>query len=206
MHLKRSSYRIHVIIRIVLILSVGFACVILITETSYWMVAGWLGLLIILLIAELIHFHEGSRNAFHEFLVSIRQEDFSTLSTLDEKDEELQEAYQMILDKFRYLRIQKEAHYHYLQRVIEHVDAALICIDHNMDIQLINKTAKDLLQVPVIKDIRSLEKIDANLVTLIREIESGQREILKKYQDWIRKRSMIWLKAWPLPKTGARDW
>jgi two-component system nitrogen regulation sensor histidine kinase NtrY len=183
MHLKRSSYRIHVIIRIVLILSVGFACVILITETSYWMVAGWLGLLIILLIAELIHFHEGSRNAFHEFLVSIRQEDFSTLSTLDEKDEELQEAYQMILDKFRYLRIQKEAHYHYLQRVIEHVDTALICIDHNMDIQLINKTAKDLLQVPVIKDIRSLENGKYKIISMHdikteleeQEVESWQK-------------------------------
>ncbi len=179
MHLKRSSYRIHVIIRIFLILSLGFAGVILITETDYWMVAMWLGLTIILLVAELIRFHERSRKAFHEFLISIRQEDFSTLSTLGEKDEELQEAYQMILDKFRYLRIQKETHYHYLQRVIEHVDAALICIDHNMDIQLINKSAKDLLQVPVIKDLRSLEKIDSNLVTLIREMDSGQKEIIR---------------------------
>jgi nitrogen fixation/metabolism regulation signal transduction histidine kinase len=133
----------------------------------------------ILLIFELIRFHERSRNALREFLISIKQEDFSSLSTIDEKDDELQEAYQMILDKFRYLRIQKETHYHYLQRVIEHVDTALICLDHKLEIQLINKSAKDLLQVPDIKDLRSLEKIDINLVTLIREIDSGQREIIR---------------------------
>ena len=179
MSLRNLSYRIQVIIRLVLILSVGFAAVLLVAGTDYWMVAVWLGLFIILLIIELIRFHERSRSAFREFLVSIKQEDFSTLSTLKEKDVELQEAYQMILEKFKYLRIQKETHYHYLQRVIEHVDAALICLDHNLDIQLINKSAKDLLQVPEIKDLRSLEKIDRNLVTLIREIESGQKEIIR---------------------------
>jgi nitrogen fixation/metabolism regulation signal transduction histidine kinase len=179
MPLKRLSYRIQVILRIILILSLGFAGVILITETAYWMVAMWLGLLLILLIVELIRFHERSRNALRDFLVSIKQEDFSTLSTLNEKDGELQEAYQMILDKFKDLRIEKETHYHYLQRVIEHVDAALICIDHNMDIQLINKTAKDLLQVPDIKDLRSLEKIDTDLVTLIRDMDSGHKEIIR---------------------------
>ena len=173
------SYRIQVIIRLVLILSVGFAAVFLVTGTDYWMVAVWLGLLLILLIIELIRFHERSRNALREFLVSIKQEDFSTLSTLNEKDKELQEAYRMILDKFKYLRIQKETHYHYLQRVIEHVDAALICLDHNLDIQLINKSAKELLQVPDIRDLRSLEKVDKDMVTLIREMDSGEREIIK---------------------------
>ena len=179
MSLGNLSYRIQVIIRLVLILSVGFAAVFLVTGTDYWMVAVWLGLLLILLIIELIRFHERSRNAFREFLVSIKQEDFSTLSTLNEKDKELQEAYRMILDKFKYLRIQKETHYHYLQRVIEHVDAALICLDHNLDIQLINKSAKELLQVPDIRDLRSLEKVDKDMVTLIREMDSGEREIIK---------------------------
>ncbi len=179
MSLGNLSYRIQVIIRLVLILSVGFAAVFLVAGTDYWMVAVWLGLSLILLIIELIRFHERSRKAFQEFLLSIKQEDFSTLSTLNEKDEELQEAYQMILDKFKYLRIQKETHYHYLQRVIEHVDAALICLDYNLDIQLINRSAKELLQVPDIKDLRSLEKVDKDMVTLIREMDSGQKEIIR---------------------------
>jgi len=179
MHLPKLSYKIQIVIRLVLILSLGFAMVILISETGYWMVAGWLGLLTLLLILELIRFHERSRNVLREFLVSIRQEDFSTLSTIDESDDELQQAYHLILEKFQYLRIQKETHYHYLQRVIEHVDTALICLDHHQNIQLINKSAKDLLQVPDIRDLRSLEKIDKELVTLIREMDSGQREIIR---------------------------
>lgn len=148
-------------------------------NTSFWMVSFWLGLVLILLVIELIRFHERSLKGLREFLISIRQEDFSTLTTMDETNDELQQAYQMILEKFQYLRIQKETHYHYLQRVIEHVDTALICLDHHQDVQLINRSAKDLLQVSDIKDLRSLEKVGKELVTLIREMDSGQREIIR---------------------------
>jgi nitrogen fixation/metabolism regulation signal transduction histidine kinase len=82
------------------------------------------------------------------------------------------------MDKFRFLRIEKEIHYHYLQRVIEHVDTALICLDKDQNIQLINRSAKDLLQIPKIRDLKSLEKIDRNLVSLIRGIRTGQREMI----------------------------
>lgn len=179
MHFRKPSYRVRIIIRIILILTVGFSGIVLIMNTSFWMVSFWLGLVLILLVIELIRFHERSLKGLREFLISIRQEDFSTLTTMDETNDELQQAYQMILEKFQYLRIQKETHYHYLQRVIEHVDTALICLDHHQDVQLINRSAKDLLQVSDIKDLRSLEKVGKELVTLIREMDSGQREIIR---------------------------
>lgn len=179
MPLPHLSYRYQVILRTGLILSVGFAGLIITLETPYWMVSFWLGLVIIILILELIRFHERSKKALREFLISINQEDFSSLTTVDETDKELQHAYQLILDKFRYLRIQKEKHYHYLKRVIEHVDTALICLDQNQYIQLINRSAKDLLLVSEIKDLRSLEKLDKDLVSIIRNIGTGQREMIR---------------------------
>jgi len=179
MPLKHLSYRFQVILRILIILTMGFAGVIIALETSYWMVAFWLGLFVLLLAIELIRFHEKSKKVLRDFLLSIKQEDFSSLSVIDESDKELQNAYQLILDKFRFLRIQKETHYHYLQRIIEHVDTALICLDQKHDIQLINNSAKELFQIPNIRDLRALEKVDRNLVTLIRELGAGQREMVR---------------------------
>lgn len=178
MTLPHLSYRVLVVLRVALILSVGFAGLIIATETPYWLVAIWLGLIDVILILELIRFHERSKKTLREFLLSINQEDFSSLSTIDETDKELQQAYQVIMDKFRFLRIEKEIHYHYLQRVIEHVDTALICLDKDQNIQLINRSAKDLLQMPKIRDLKSLEKIDRNLVSLIQGIRTGQREMI----------------------------
>ncbi len=175
----KLTYRVKLLLRITLILLLGFAGLYLVLDTSYWMISAWLGLAVIFLVIELIRYHEGSSKALREFILYLKQEDFSSLSILDEADEELQDAYKIIQDKFRYLRIEKETHYHYLQRIIEHVDTAMISLDNNLEIQLINKAAKELLQVPGISDLRSIEKIDQELFDLIIRIGTGEREMIK---------------------------
>ena len=183
MSLANFSYRIRVILRILLIFSVGFAGVVIATLTPYWLISLWLGLFVIILVMELIRFHERSKKVLHEFLHSIEQDDFSSISIADEKDTDLQSAYRKILDKFRFLRIEKEAHYHYLQRVIEHVDTALICFDTDERIQLANRAAKDLLGLQSIRDLKTLEKLDKSLVLRIRKLKTGQREMIRVIRD-----------------------
>jgi two-component system nitrogen regulation sensor histidine kinase NtrY len=118
-----------------------------------------------------------------EFLTSINQEDFSNLYIADESDKEITGGYRSILEKFRHLRIQKESHYQYLLRIIEHVDTALICLDQKENIQLINRSAKELLEIPDIRDLKPLVKIDKNLVKVISGIRSGQRELIKTIRN-----------------------
>ncbi len=91
-----SKYRIRLLIRILIILSLAFAGMIIVLETTYWLVGIWTTLIIVLLVMELMRFHERSQSSFREFLTSIKQEDFSTLNKLDESDRELQKAYQLI--------------------------------------------------------------------------------------------------------------
>ncbi len=179
MTFPRLSYSALIILRIGLILSLGFAGLIIATETPYWLVAFWMGLLFLIMIYELIRFQKRSKKVLREFLYSINQEDFSTLSIIGETDKELKHAYQVIIDKFRFLRIEKERHYHYLQRIIEHVETALICLYKDNYIQLINPAALNLLQISKIRDLRALEKIDSNLVTLMREIQAGQKVTIR---------------------------
>ncbi len=179
MSFPRVSYRVKVVVRILLIVIIGLAGTILATETSYWLVACWLGILDIALIIELIRLHERSRKVLRDFLHSIRQEDYSSLSIISKADRELEEAYRFILDRFRFLRIEKEAHYHYLQRVIEHVDSALICLDHDQNVHLINDSTLELLQIPKIHDLKPLEKIDKGLFQTINKIQTGGREMVR---------------------------
>jgi two-component system nitrogen regulation sensor histidine kinase NtrY len=177
--LKGISYKIKVLARIILILGLGFAAIIVITQTHFWSVSIWIALVMIMLIVELFIFLQRSRNALKEFLLSVNQEDFSNLYPADESDAEIIQAYRLILDKFRDLRIKKESHYHYLLRIVENVDTALICLDHHENVQLINKSAKELLKIPDIKDLKPLIKIDKKLVAKIRDIRSGQKELVR---------------------------
>ncbi|KPK79730.1 MAG: hypothetical protein AMS27_17740 [Bacteroides sp. SM23_62_1] len=177
--MKRISYKINILIRIILILGSGFTAIIILTQTHFWLVSAWIALAMVILIIELFHYLYRSRKALKEFLLSISQEDFSTLYTADEYDEETTRAYKMILEKFRDLRIKKESHYQYLLRIIEHVDTALICLDHLGNVNLINRSAKTLLEIPDIRDLKPMMKIDSNLVKLIHDTGSGQKALIK---------------------------
>ncbi len=177
--MKGISYKINILGRIILILGLGFAAIIVLTQTHFWSTSIWIALVMLMLIVELFIFLHRSRNALKEFLLSINQEDFSNVYSADESDAEIIQAYRLILDKFRDLRIKKESHYHYLLRIVEHVDTALICLDHNENVQLINKSAKDLLKIHDIKDLKPLLKIDKKLVDTIREIRSGHKELVR---------------------------
>lgn len=176
---REIPYKISVLARIFLILGLGFATIIILTQTHFWLVSIWIALAMILLIIELFFFLHRSKKALKEFLLSVSQEDFSNLYSVDKSDEEITGAYRLILEKFRDLRIQKESHYHYLLRIVEHVDTALICLDNKENVQLINQSARDLLSIPAIKDLKPLLKIDKNLVSTIRDIRSGQKEMIK---------------------------
>lgn len=177
--MKGISYKINILARISLILGLGLAAIIVGAQTHFWLVSIWISLAMALLIAELFLFLHRSRKALKEFLLAVSQEDFSNIYTADKFDGEITGAYKQILEKFRDLRIQKESHYHYLLRIIEHVDTALICLDRQENIRLINQSAKDLLAISGINDLKPLMKIDKKLVEVIRGIQSGQKELIK---------------------------
>ncbi|MGW8315278.1 MAG: sensor histidine kinase [Bacteroidales bacterium] len=179
MRSKQSSFRLGVVLRIILILTVAFSGFFLAVRTPFWLVSFWLGVLLVVLVMELIRFHERSVRALRRFLLSVRQGDFASISTADEKNTELHEAYRMIRDQFLNLRIEKETNYHYLKRVIEHVDTALICLRDDTRVELINRAATDLLQISEIQDVSALAKIDSQLTGLVTSIRSGQREMIR---------------------------
>ena len=176
---KRVAPRLAIVIRIFLILVVGAIGIHMGFRTPYWLIGCWLGALDLLLVFELIRVFERSQKAFREFLFFIKQGEFTSISILDEQNKEFQEAYSVLFEKFRNLRIEKETNYHYLKRIIEHVDSALICLKDDKDIQLINKTAQDLLQVAEIRELGALEKVNDELTQFIRNIRSGEREMIR---------------------------
>jgi predicted membrane protein len=78
-----------------------FALWIIALETRYWVISCWLGIILIVLVFRLIQIQQRSKKAFQEFLASVKEEDFISLSTIDESDGELRKAYQVIHEKFR---------------------------------------------------------------------------------------------------------
>jgi nitrogen fixation/metabolism regulation signal transduction histidine kinase len=138
---------------------------------------------------EIIRYAEKYKRSLSEFLVSIKSRDFISSSNLiaDKATRDiLREAYDSILDEFKNIRIDKEIQYHYLKTMIEHVKIALFSFDESGKIQFINKTASELLNVYSNHNISKIERIDSNLHKLIKDLKSGESELLKlKLNDTI---------------------
>ena len=176
------KFRLHIIFRILLILALGHAMLYILTQTHFWLVAFWIGLAIILLVSELIYFIERSHKDLENFLLSIRQSDFSTLfPSLRNKgsNDGLKQAYSEILKVFQHLRSEKEFGHQYLQTVVEHIKVALICYDEAEDVQLMNEAAYTLFGKPYIKNIKALEQIDKQLLETVRSLAAGKKELIK---------------------------
>jgi len=178
-----DNFRIKIVVRIILILTLGFGTMFVLTRTHFWLVSIWLGLFFILLIFELIRFLEKSKKELANFLLAIQQGDFSNTYPQKSKKESnynLYKAYNIINAEFQKIRRQKESNFHYLQAIVEHSGVALICYqEKDGEIKLMNKAAKGLFQKPYLKNISYFQKIDPELLKSITGLNSGDKVLMK---------------------------
>ena len=72
-------------------------------------------------IVELIWYTEKANREFSDFLLSIKSSDFSKYYETDSRGKSfsnLKNAFNIIIDEFQSTRVDREAHYTYLQTVI----------------------------------------------------------------------------------------
>lgn len=177
-----KNFSVQVILRILLLFGL------LTTEAYIIFVSNWpvtgiiIGILAIALLLEIIRYVTKTNRDLHTFLQSVRHHDFTASFSSGRRGptfDGLKNAFNDIIREFRTLEAEKESHHHYLQTVIEHIGVALICIDQREEVSLMNKAAQDLLEKPYMKRIAALERIDENMLRVIRKLGSGEKELIK---------------------------
>lgn len=176
--MEYKYFRWNVIIRISLIILFGYGSVYVITQTHFWLVSFWLILALIITLVNLIKYVERSRRELANFLLAIKQQDFSNTYHY-KKEKDLNYAFHEINNVLKTLRNEKASNLLYLQTIVEHVRVALVCFDDQMRVQLVNHAAKELFNKNLITTIRSLEHLSDELLDTITHIKSGERELVK---------------------------
>ena len=176
--MEYKYFRFHVIIRISLIIFFGYGAVYVVTQTHFWLVSFWLILALIITLVNLIRYVERSRRELANFLLAIKQQDFSN-NYHYKKEKDLNYAFHEINQVLKTLRNEKASNLIYLQTVVEHVRVALVCFDENMRVQLVNQAAKTLFNKPFITSIKSIETVSPELVNKIEELRNGEKELIK---------------------------
>ncbi|HRJ15068.1 MAG TPA: hypothetical protein PLI34_08735, partial [Saprospiraceae bacterium] len=137
-----SKFKTNILLHLAGILIVVFA------GAGVWNIShNWPLLLVLLavlagLLVSLYSLIAATNKKLAHFLLNIRYEDFEAgySATQGEPSErELSSAFNLITDKFRSIRQQKEAQFQYLNAIVENVDTGLICFDENGRTVLMNR-------------------------------------------------------------------
>ena len=124
-------------------------------------------------IVELLRFVNKTNRSISRFLFAIKHDDISI--NLSEKNAgssfgELQTAFEEIMRTYKDAKIEKEANFHYLKHIIEHIKVGIISIENKEDIVLFNLPAEKILNVMGVKNWEILKGKQARFVNEIEKI------------------------------------
>jgi two-component system nitrogen regulation sensor histidine kinase NtrY len=177
-----KSFRLRLVLRIALIAatSAALAWSLLI---QHWIITSViLSLVLALQIIDLFWFTDKMNRELARFISAIKYRDLSqtfTGAVPGRSLHELHDAFNLIIEEYRKLGHEREEHHQYMQTVVEHVSLGLLAFDRNGEIQLMNRAAKELLNIPYVKNIRGLEKISNELAEALQKLQPGKRELVK---------------------------
>ena len=177
-----TRFRVQCIFRILLLTGSIFVCVPLFAMPDLKITAITLACLTGIQVVLLIRFVESTNQHFAQFLMSIRQSDFSQVPTVGTRGtsfEELRSAYTEVLKVFRKSRAESEERARYLQMVLQQARVGLIGFNQKGEIEIQNHAVRKLLQCNQLRHIDDLRRCNGKLADTITQAELPPNTVLK---------------------------
>lgn len=181
-----ENFRFNCTWRVILLGISIYAFFYLVFYTSWYAVPTLMALLTIFQLYDLFSYIDNSNRDLTLFLYSIKNSDFSHTfkgAGLGSSYRELKIAFNEVLAEFQKTRAEKEEHYHYLQNVFKHVGIGLISFRANGDVEMLNTSARQLLEVPRLRHIKGLDAVYPSLADKLRRLKPGERSLFKFESD-----------------------
>ncbi len=117
------------------------------------------------------------------FLLNIKYDDYAATYSVKKGEDisfqKLHGAFNIVTEKFRDIRSQKEAQFQYLQAIVENVDTGLICFEENGRSVLMNRALQRLLHKSYFPNVESVGLYNADLLEALHSIRPGERRLVK---------------------------
>ncbi len=168
-------------LRLLLLIGVALVMLLVLYRTDWYMTALCLLLLILFQLYDMIHFVERTNRDISSFLEAMRHSDFTQRFSAERANASYQELYASfndISDAFLKVKTEKQAHYHYLQTIVEQVGVGILSFDEDGEVQLVNEVTKNLLHVPHLRHIDSLERLSPELVQALYSIAHQEKRLV----------------------------
>jgi two-component system nitrogen regulation sensor histidine kinase NtrY len=120
--------------------------------------------LVALQIYSLFRYVDKTNRDLAGFLESIRFSEFTRsfqIGGMGSSFNELNKAFNNVINDFQKVRSEKEEHFHYLQSIVQNIDVSIIAYQPDGSIEMINKSAKKLFQLRSITNVSQLSTLSA---------------------------------------------
>src|SRR5579862_8831599 len=191
-----DRYQLRLVLRVILLF-------IVLGASSFFLIKGfWLYLLLssVIIIFQLFDFYRFNRKAQDEvqqFVESVHYRDFSRYFDVKQAPLELQplrKGFNEINTTFKVISKEKETQYQYLQKILELVDTGILSYElESGEVVWMNESLKNLLQIPYLKTIQSLDRRDHILCAQIVDLKPGENIIGTAHLE--QNTLKIWLSA-----------
>jgi two-component system, NtrC family, nitrogen regulation sensor histidine kinase NtrY len=133
-------------------------------------------------IYSLIRYVDKTNRDLASFLESIRFSEFTRtfqIEGMGASFDELNKAFNGVINDFQRVRAEKEEHFHYLQTVVQSIDVSILAYTSDGNVEMINKSAKKLFQQSSLKNISKLSELSRELVDVLFTIKPGENKLVK---------------------------
>ena len=139
--------------------------------------------LLIMMVWRLFNLVNKTNTDFVQFLSGIKYDDVEQSfapNQLGASHKDLYDSFNLITDKFRNLRSEKEASDQLMQTIIGNVDTGIFCTNEKGDCLMINTAMKQLMHRSYIPDFQAFKGFTPNLYKALTELRLGERKIIKE--------------------------
>ncbi|MBB6612496.1 GHKL domain-containing protein [Pontibacter sp. Tf4] len=157
------------------------ALVIVLYRTEWYVTAFCIAALLVLQLYGLVHFVERTNRDITSFIESIRHSDFTQRFPEHAHNAtfgHLYRSFNEVSGAFQKIKAEKQAHYLYLQAIVEHVGIGILSFDADGNVMLLNHVAKELLSSPHLTNIRALERTAPQLLEVLQKIGNNEKGLV----------------------------
>ncbi|MEO7961943.1 MAG: HAMP domain-containing sensor histidine kinase [Ginsengibacter sp.] len=182
--IKRLELRI--IARIIFLFATLFGAAFLLLQGIYVYLLLLIPVIMYQLV-ELYRFQHKSQDEIKQFVESVHYRDFSRYFDVKHAPSELQpmrEGFNQINTTFKIISKEKETQYQYLQKILELVDTGILSYEmESGEVMWMNESLKQMLQLPYLKTIHSMEKRDPDLYRDVIGLKPGEGKVTKAHLE-----------------------
>ncbi|RIJ33983.1 sensor histidine kinase [Pontibacter oryzae] len=175
------GFRLRLLFRLLLLVGMVLLLLLVLYRTDWYMTALFLFLLMLFQIYDLIHFVERTNRDLSSFLQAMRHSDFTqrfATTGVNPSYRQLYQSFNEISEAFQEVKTTQQAHYHYLQAIIEQVGIGILTFDEQGEVQLVNHVTKELLHVPHLRNVSALERLSPELVHVLYTLGHQQKQLV----------------------------